>query len=430
MSAFPHPVLHAPFCSAEAFDRAFRVLETNTVGEDLLPVGGFTRPFLTPGGGYGAGWWSLDSALAAEGVKWTDPALAEGLIANLAAVQRPDGRIPFWYQDAPEAAVYNVHEEITGTPKYIEVCWHLLQRSRDRQLAETAYSLFCRNLDWWETKRQDPRTGLMTAVFEECLMPQLYTGSMQYAPVDTNMDLVPAYWVTAQLAGRLGKETEARGFYQRMAALQAAVREHLWDERQATFAPLWVRTGLHEPICSANAFMVLRHGTASPAQKTALLHRLCDREAYGLEGYTLPSVSRLDPRFFVVRGPYIGNLCWSGSIWATINLSVICGLRECGEEPLAAKLALSTVREFADNYSEFLCPEDGSGQGVQAYSFTAALFVQLIIDEIFGIRYEAQTDSLRLSPLPVPAEMSLTGLTLPNGRTLDVHFKDGAVTVC
>ncbi len=104
------PILEAPFCTQAAFQHAFDVLQARVVDGEQLPVGGFDRPFFTPGGAYGAGWWSLDSVLAVEGAKWVDLELAKGIVSYLANVQRPDGRIPYWYMAAPEAAVYNVKE--------------------------------------------------------------------------------------------------------------------------------------------------------------------------------------------------------------------------------------------------------------------------------------------------------------------------------
>lgn len=421
------PELDAPFCTPEAFQHAFDVLQARVVDGSQLPVGGFEQPFFTPGGIYGVGWWSLDSVLSVEGVKWVEPQMATGIVHNLAAVQRSDGRIPFWYMDAPEEAVYNVKEDVAGIPKYIEVCWHMLQHSGDPQLAEKAYTMFCKNLNWWQKNRQDKKTGLMTAVFEECLMPQLYTGSMEYAAVDTNMDVITSCYYTAKLADLLGKTNEATLWREKMAELQAAVRKYLWDENQNTFAPLWVRTQLHEPVNEANAFMVLRHNTATPTQKSALLQLLQDETAYGLETYTLPSFSRKDPRFAVVHGPYLGNRSWAGSVWTSINRSVIRGLRESGEEELAARLALRTVEEFSDNYYEFLSPEDGSGQGTPLYTMTAAQFIQIVIDEVFGISYDAWTNTEQLSPLPLQMDMKLSGLALPNGKMVDAAYHNGTV---
>lgn len=425
MSRFPRPVLHAPFCSPEGFDRAFEVLEGCVIGQENLPVGGFTRPFAAPGGLYGAGWWSLDSSLAAEGFKWVDPAFAADIVYNLAAVQRPDGRVPFWYMDAPEKAVYNVHEEIGGIPKFFEVCYHLVQRSADDDLCRTAYTLISRNIDWWFARRLDTATGLMTAVFEETFIPNTLTGSGEFAPVDTNMELIVGCHVAAELADRLGLSEEAALLRGRKAALQESVRRYLWDDRQRTFASLWVRTGLHEPVSTATAFMAMRYDTATPAQKATLLQWLDDEAAYSPSGYSLPSVSRCDPRFTVVRGPYIGNPSWSGSVWTLINQSVIRALREAGQETRAARLALRTAEEFADNYYEFLDPTDGSGHGVVDYAWTAAQYIQIIVEEIFGVRYDGVTGALTLDPLPVAGEMTLEGLTLPDGRVVTVTLKDG-----
>ena len=56
---------------------------------------------------------------------------------------------------------------------------------------------------------------------------------------------------------------------------------------------------------------------------------------------------------------------------------------------LAAELAYKTVLAFHQNCAEFVNPFDGSGHGVLKYAWSASQYLELIVEELFGISYDA-----------------------------------------
>jgi hypothetical protein len=99
------------------------------------------------------------------------------------------------------------------------------------------------------------------------------------------------------------------------------------------------------------------------------------------------------------------------------NLPVIFGLRDCGHEDLAARLAWDTVKVFHANYSEYVTPSKGKGEGVARYGWSASLYIQTVIEHVFGIDYDAVTKRLIVGPLLVPelrtSRIAIEGLRLP-----------------
>src|SRR5690606_5245746 len=108
-------------------------------------------------------------------------------------------------------------------------------------------------------------------------------------------------------------------------------------------------------------------------------------------------------------------------------------LEDIGRHDLSAYLALKTVRLFNNNYTEFVNPTDGSGHGVQRYAWSAAQYIQILVEKIYGIAYNGQTNTIRIRPNLDPSllgeKISLERLLLPNGNRLDLHIDYGADAV-
>ena len=86
------PQIDSILCSQQEFNDAARTLEECY----HPPANGLPNPYFAPGGDYGEQWWSLDYALALEGVKWLDFSLGTAMIENFSKMQDDDGRIPLW----------------------------------------------------------------------------------------------------------------------------------------------------------------------------------------------------------------------------------------------------------------------------------------------------------------------------------------------
>ena len=208
---------------ASSIEKAVGVLMTC---KRTAPAFGFIHPYIAPGGLYGDCWWSLDAALAVDGLLWIEPQMGRYLLENLMAVQKPDGRIPLYGKDT-FSHISSVQEPIGSLPKFFESCFRVVNIDSDLTQAHHAYMLFSRNLEWWFTRRQDPHTRLITAVFEETFIPNTVSGSGVYAPMDTNMEVAAGCRYTARLADKLGKKQEAAYYRAKESDILHAVSQQL-----------------------------------------------------------------------------------------------------------------------------------------------------------------------------------------------------------
>lgn len=146
----------------------------------------------------------------------------------------------------------------------------------------------------------------------------------------------------------------------------------------------------------------------------------------------MTSVSKTDKCFTTTKGEYQGNASWSGNVWTLINEMVVRGLIDCGENELAAELALKTLVAFKSNCAEFINPFDGSGHGVEKYAWTASQFIELIVEVIFGVSYFAKRKEIKISPKLPPnmknGHFALVNLKVDSDISLDIHITNGNVS--
>lgn len=121
----------------------------------------------------------------------------------------------------------------------------------------------------------------------------------------------------------------------------------------------------------------------------------------------------------------------TGSVWTLTNKAVIQALDSYGQRELAAQLACMTIQEFAGDFAEFHHPFTGEGHGVRDYGWTAAQWIQILVEDIFGIDYDAVNGKITVSP-NIPSEYRgeafiLENLCLSDGGKLDVYIKEGNV---
>jgi len=411
-----------PFFSQEAWDKA---VETVQVCHQQTPVRGLIKPYYAPGGKYGADWWSLDYTLIIDAVKWFNFAEAEEYIQNLAAVQRPDGRIPL-YGAEYFGHVPNVQEPISSLPKRMRTLPILAAMTRDEQQKQTAMQLLKKDIDWWFAARRDEKTGLITAVFEETFLPNTDTVSMEYASIDTNTEVMLGSRSLAVLFAGDGQTDLALQYTEKADGIAQAIRQYLRNEPAGCFLPYDTKYGTSVDKILASTF--LGFTVAQQPQKDQLAALLTDPDAFNWGTRPLTSASKKDPIFFVHTGDYTGNPSWSGSVWTLLNQQTVVALRSAGLDELADRLTLETVKAFRMCYTEFLQPFTGSGEGVQDYGWTAAQILQLMIEDVFGAAYSAR-EGLTVRP-HIPAEylsqvFELQGLSLPDGSVANIRIENG-----
>lgn len=397
---------------------------------------GFPYPYFTPGGAsYGQQWWQLDSSLALSGYKWKDRKFSETALLNFVEAQKSDGRICLWGNDnlPKQVAGGNPLQQTDGVsslPKIFDVAYHITKGTANQELIEKIYVMLNRYLDWWYSDRYDTKTGLFSAVFEETFIP--YLGSaMEYAAVDTNVEIYVGLIHTAELAEKLQDIVRANELRQKAEALKDAINTYLWNKDKGAYYPYDLKRNGHVDCLMASTFYPLRMKIAPPEYKRQLLSLLKDNEEFNWDLIPLTSVSKKDPVFQVTYGDYQGNASWSGNVWTLINEMVVRGLLDSGEKELAAELTLKTLYAFNNNYTEFINPFDSSGHGVLRYAWTASQYLELIIEIIFGISVNIDKNEVIISPnLPECLkfeELSLKGIMVFDNVYLDVSIKNGKI---
>ena len=363
---------------------------------------GFPYPYFAPGGAYGAQWWQLDSSLALCGYKWIDRAFCETALLNFVNSQRPDGRICLWGADELPHGVAGGDfprqtKNVSSLPKLFDSAYHILKGCKDKAFKEKIYTMLKKYLDWWFAERFDESTGLITAVFEETFIPYLgYTG--EYAPVDTNVEVYVGCHYVGLLAKELGRADDAAKQEGRKRALKKSINEYLWNAEKGAYYPYLVKEKKHFDCLMASTFCPLRMGIAENYQRNKLISLLTSDKHFNWERIPLTSVAMTDKAFITTKGKYKGNASWSGNVWTLINETVVRGLCDCGENELAAELALKTLRAFNHNCTEFVNPFDGSGHGVVQYAWSASQYIELLIEAVFGVSYDAESGVLSVSP--------------------------------
>ncbi|CAG5073222.1 hypothetical protein DYBT9623_04725 [Dyadobacter sp. CECT 9623] len=419
------PVLTFPGITQADFQDAFNVLNECLV----MNAGfGFKYPFIAPGGHYGQCWWQLDGSISLQATKWVNQTFSENMVRGFAGVQKPDGRIPLYGHDK----VPNF-PTCSSLPKLFEAAYQVLKHSRDKKLIAETYSSLKLYLDWWfSDARLDKESGLITGVFEESF-PPFENRLKAVAQVDLNVEIVASCQVVAGLAKKLGLKSDVIKYARLGEELKQSINKYMWNEPTGAYFAYLVNEKKQDDKLICYTFDPLRFGIAPADRIPAMIRMLTDHKYFNWEGNAITSVAKTDPLYNETVGDYNGNPAWSGDIWTLRNQVVIEGLEDIGRFDLASELSLKTVQMFNSNYTEFLKTSDASGQGVKRYAWSAAQYIQIMTENIFGIDYNRFTKTITIKPnLPkalLGQDIALEKLLLPDGNRLNVYVSNQAGSV-
>ncbi len=413
-----------PGISGEQFADAFAVLEECR----NEPSHGFVHPYFGPGGMYGRCWWERDSSLTLNGYCWLDQRFCENALLNFTLVQKKNGRIPLWGNDR----VGDLDEELSAIPVIFDTARRICRRTDDREYIGKIYRMLERYLGWWLSPvKRDDRTGLVCGIMEET-DPSDYTDQLTFAEVDLNVQVCLGADVLRELAGYLGFDYDAERYSRLFSELRQIINDRLYDEETGFYYTLNVKEDrlLRERPYNS-AFDTFRRRIVPRERIPRLMSVLKDSSKYGWGNrYGITTAPFDSPEFCETTGDYKGWTSWSGNIWTLRNEIIVKGLRESGLRRESACLAYQTVRTFNGNYAEFVNPSSGKGQGVLRYGWSASEYIELIIEELFGIDFCAWDGTLTVCP-NVPEELfgntiSIKNVSLGNGKLLDVYVKCSA----
>lgn len=161
----------------------------------------------------------------------------------------------------------------------------------------------------------------------------------------------------------------------RAERITAAILDRLYDPINGTFHALNVRTGKLSPVHCVNGLIPLILPDLPEEHVPGILAEAASPR-FGLPtaagGLPVPSYDRTAPDFDPVR-------YWRGPIWININWMLWRGLRTHGRHELAAHLRASMLNLIKrEGCFEYYHPDTGAGVGAPAFSWTAALALDLL----------------------------------------------------
>lgn len=187
----------------------------------------------------------------------------------------------------------------------------------------------------------------------------------------------------AALLSTWGKQEEANK-YQEWAEETRKALINTWDQAHHQYCDIDVTQGNYRPIVvPTNAmFMPLYAGAVTDQQLDILLDRLSQTDEFS-SAYPVPSTAINSPCFDKDR-------YWRGPTWPITNFFIIEGLKKYRTrgtkvDQRANLLTASTIQMIRENgFWEYFDPiDDGTkahekGMGFSSFSWTAAIFIQLM----------------------------------------------------
>ncbi|MGH7196615.1 MAG: amylo-alpha-1,6-glucosidase [Candidatus Saccharimonadales bacterium] len=187
-----------------------------------------------------------------------------------------------------------------------------------------------------------------------------------------NSILIRANDHLAHIADELGQQLP-KVITQAMKKAPKAL-ETLWDEETGQYYSRDFVSGELIKVSSIATFMPLYAMKLPKARVKKLLEHLHNPETFGAD-YPIPSTP-LDSSYFKP------HCYWQGPTWINMNWLIRDGLRRNGEAVEAEKLRQKTLELVEKGgMSEYFSPLTGKAAGAPAFSWTAALTIDLLADE-------------------------------------------------
>lgn len=158
-------------------------------------------------------------------------------------------------------------------------------------------------------------------------------------------------------------------------AYRAAYRATLWNESSLLFRDFDTGSGAQIPVDTAAGLAAIYSGLVDGEQAAAMLARYRDRSP-GCR--MIPSVPPDEAAFDPAR-------YWRGPVWININWLIIRGLEDLGRTAEARGLVEDTIGMVeVSGLHEYYNPLTGEGIGGSAFSWSAALVVDLLRRSVGG----------------------------------------------
>ncbi len=179
----------------------------------------------------------------------------------------------------------------------------------------------------------------------------------------------------AEIARVLGEDPSPFGAQADQTA--RAMNEKLWDEEREIYLGLDLVTNELLRAHAAAGFLPLYAGIPDESQAYRMVDNL---ENFGFgrgakDSYPVPSYDRYGYGFSPVQ-------YWRGPVWVNINWMLLRGLQRYGFDEQAEYLRQATIKLVQENgFHEYFHPIIGYGHGSHLFSWTAALLLDIVLEE-------------------------------------------------
>jgi hypothetical protein len=179
----------------------------------------------------------------------------------------------------------------------------------------------------------------------------------------------------AQIARVVGEDSSL--WEERAETAARAMNEKLWDEQHGIYLDFDVASNRLLEVYVAPNFVPLFAGIPDEEQARRMVDTL-EYAGFGLldENLTpVPSYDRYGFAFFPTR-------YWRGPVWTNINWFLMRGLERYGYEEQAERLRNTIVSLSKEQgFYEYYDPTTGFGHGSDLFSWTAALFLDVVLED-------------------------------------------------
>ena len=154
-----------------------------------------------------------------------------------------------------------------------------------------------------------------------------------------------------------------------------AMIQRLWDEHTERFAPVDLLVGDRLNHHSIVSFMPV----LAPGLSSRIARKLED-DLRSLRHCEEPNCY-LAPTYEMERGEFDQRRYWRGPLWVNTNWLLYRGARALGHRAVAADLRRAVLELVgANGFREYFDPHGGNGYGADRFSWTAALYLDLMSD--------------------------------------------------
>lgn len=177
----------------------------------------------------------------------------------------------------------------------------------------------------------------------------------------------------AEIAGLIGEDPEEMEEWR--TATDRALRRDLWSEERGQFDPLDMIAGEKIPTCTASSFMPLFSSSPSKDQAEELYRKIDSASFCALHQGNCFTI----PNYDMSSDDFDSRNYWRGPVWININWMLSQGLRNYGYREKSDAMKKDLIQlPIRFGFHEYFDSVTGKGYGSDSFSWTAALFLDLV----------------------------------------------------